>query len=183
MTPRFLLARGSKPAGAWVALLASALLLSGCAVAVPLDAATDAVNPACADLVVHLPTTVGDQAERDTNAQGTGAWGDPATVLLHCGVAVPGPTTLPCVSINGIDWISDDSDAPRYRFTTYGRTPAIEVVVDSGKVSGSTVLADLTHAVSVIPATGKCTGNEDLNLPDNAGTAPVTLAPTPTPAP
>jgi hypothetical protein len=160
-------------------LTGGSLLLTGCTTAVALEPATDAVNPVCADVVVHLPTTVGDQPERETNAQGTGAWGDPATVLLHCGVAVPGPTTLPCVNVNGIDWINDDSDKPRYRFTTYGRTPAIEVVVDSGAVSGSTVLADLTSAVAVVPTSGPgCTGVEDLNLPKEAGTAPVTLVPT-----
>jgi hypothetical protein len=191
MTPRFLPASGapfaSRRAPASVALFApllagGALLLTGCTSAVALQPATDAVNPACADVVVHLPATVGDQPERETNAQGTGAWGDPATVLLHCGVAVPGPTTLPCINVNGIDWINDDSDKPRYRFTTYGRTPAIEVLVDSRAVSGSTVLADLTSAVAVIPASGEgCTGVEDLNLPPEAGTDPATLAPTTAP--
>jgi hypothetical protein len=162
---------------------AAALLLTGCTTAVPLEPATDAIDPICANVVVHLPATVANQQERETNAQGTGAWGTPASVLLHCGVDVPGPTTLPCVNINGIDWINDDSKAPLYRFTTYGRTPAVEVVVDSEKVSGSTALSDLTSAVAVVPVNGNaCTGIADLNLPNDAGSAPATLAPV-TPAP
>jgi Protein of unknown function (DUF3515) len=184
-TPTVRRGRARTRSGVSVALTAvlAGVLLTGCTAAVPLEPAPDAVDPLCADVVVHLPTTVADQPERETNAQGTGAWGTPASVLLHCGVDVPGPTTLPCVNINGIDWINDDSAAPRYRFTTYGRMPAVEVVVDSGKVSGSTVLADLTSAVAVVPVTGAaCTGVADLALPNDAGSAPTTLAPV-TPAP
>ena len=161
MTSRFQAPR----AAAALALVAATVALTGCAAIVPLEPAADAANPACADLIVHLPTAVADLPERETNAQATGAWGDPAVVLLHCGVEVPGPTTLPCININGIDWIEDDSDAPLYRYTTFGRDPASELVVDSEKVSGSTVLVDLTNAVSAIPATGQCVGAEDLTRP------------------
>ena len=86
-----------------LSVAATSILLVGCTAAVPLQPAADANNPACADVIVHLPATVADQAERETNAQATGAWGDPAAVLLHCGVPVPGPTTTPCLNVNGID--------------------------------------------------------------------------------
>jgi len=151
-------------------VLTSSLLLLGCAPAVPLTPAPDASNVACADVIVHLPSSVADQAARETNAQATGAWGDPAAVLLHCGVDVPAPTTLPCLNINGIDWIEDDSEAPTYRFTTYGRDPAIEVVIDSAAVSGSTALVDVANAVGYVPATGACVGAEDVQLPTDAET-------------
>lgn len=161
-----------RPASIAAPVLVGVLLLSGCAAAVPMQPAEDATNASCADVVVHLPTSVADKPELETNAQGTGAWGEPgnSAVLLHCGVAVPGPTTLPCVSINGVDWIEDDSDAPLYRFTTYGREPAVEVVVDSKAVAGSTALADLTNAVSVLPASGACVGADDVVLPTDAAT-------------
>jgi hypothetical protein len=162
-------------AGAILTLATGTVLLSGCTAAVPMQPAADAQNPRCADIIVHLPATVADLPERETNAQATGAWGDPAAILLHCGVDVPKPTTLPCLSINGVDWIEDDSDAPRYRYTTYGRDPATELLIDSGMVSGSTVLVDLATAVSSIPATGHCVGAEDVTLP--------TSTPTPSPAP
>ena len=152
-------------AAAALLLAASAVLVTGCAAAVPMQPAVDAVNPACADVIVRLPTTVADQPERETNAQATGAWGDPSAVLLTCGVEVPGPTTLPCVSINGIDWIEDDSEAPKYRYTTYGREPATEVYIDSELVSGSTTLVDLSSAISNIPATKQCLGADDVTLP------------------
>ena len=113
-------------------------------------------------VVVRLPDEVAGLAERETNAQGTGAWGAPASVLLRCGVEPPGPTTERCVSVDGVDWIIDETDAPRYLFTTYGRTPAVEVLVDNDVVSGSTAIADLSAAVSVIPAERECTNLGDV---------------------
>jgi hypothetical protein len=153
-----------------VLALAGTVLLSGCSASVALEPAPDAVNPRCADLVVRLPTLVAGLPERETNAQATGAWGSPAAVLLYCGVTVPAPTTLPCLNVNGIDWIEDDSRAPLYSYTSYGRTPATEVVVDSGAVSGSSVLVDLAAVMTVIPATGKCLGAADVTLPTESGT-------------
>jgi len=144
---------------------AATLALAGCAPAVALEPAADANNPRCAEVTVRLPDVVAELPERGTDAQATGAWGDPATVLLHCGVAIPGPTTQQCQSVNGVDWIIDDADAPNYRFTTFGRTPAVEIVLDGDAVASSTVLADLAPAVSVLPVTGKCTALGDAELP------------------
>ncbi|KQX07255.1 MULTISPECIES: DUF3515 family protein [unclassified Leifsonia] len=154
-------------------LVLAAVALTGCASAVSLEPAADAKDTACADVVVRLPTTVADQAARETGAQGTGAWGDPASVLLRCGVPSPGPTTDECVSVNGVDWIQDDSDAPTYRFTTFGRSPAVEVILDYDTVSGATTLADLASAVSVIEPTAQCTDVTDVpeptSTPSSAG--------------
>ena len=155
-----------------LALFAS-IALTGCTPTVPLEAATDATDPVCAAVVVELPTTVADQAQRETDAQGTAAWGTPATVLLHCGVPTPGPTTDRCFGIDGVDWVQDDSDTPRNRYTTYGRTPAVEVVVDENPetgVSASSVLPLLTDAVERIEATGGCSD-------------PIDVFPAETPAP
>jgi hypothetical protein len=143
-------------------------LLTGCVQAVPLDPADSANDPACADVTVRLPDTVADKPKRETTAQATGAWGDPAAVILHCGVAAPGPTTDACIALNGVDWIADESDAANdtYRYTTYGRDPAVEVVInadaETGGVSGTTALIDLTSAVSVIPATSACLSPDDI---------------------
>lgn len=142
--------------------------VTGCSQAVSLSPAADANNPACADVIVRLPETVADKPKRETNAQATGAWGSPSAVILHCGVAVPGPTTDACISLNGVDWIADESDAENdtYRYTTYGREPAVEVVINAdaqtGGVSGTTALIDLTGAVSAIPTTTACVGAEEV---------------------
>lgn len=150
---------------------ATASLLSGCSAAVSLEPAAASNDPDCAYITVSLPATVADLPKRDTDAQATGAWGSPASILLRCGVEVPEPTTLECTNVNGVDWIIDDSDAPNYRFTTYGRDPAIEVIVDSDVVHGSTALVDLEPAVSNVPEEPftACVGVDDVEIPDTTG--------------
>lgn len=127
-----------------------------------MEPAPDAAAPECAEVSVRLPSTVDGLELRLTNAQATGAWGTPAGVLLRCGVPTPGPTSAECFEISEVDWIMDESQAPTYRFTTYGRTPAVEVIVDSDVASGTVVLADLTDAVKKLPETGGCVGADDV---------------------
>jgi len=96
-------------------------------------------------------------------SRATAAWGSPASVLLHCGVPVPGPTTERCISIDEVDWVEDASDEPIYTYTSYGRDPATEVPIDSSLVSASTALTELTPAVAALPAQGGCVGAEDVD--------------------
>ena len=132
------------------------LTLSGCAATVNLEPAEDSNNPGCAEVMVRLPSQLGGLQERYTNAQATAAWGDPAAVLLRCGLEPVEVSTLPCVSAGGIDWLVDDSLAPSYRFISYARFPAVEVVVDSDNASGVTSLEGIAGAVAQLPATKAC---------------------------
>jgi len=134
-------------------LLAAAL--SGCATTVSMQPAPDANSPDCAAVIVRLPDTAGGQPRHWTDAQATGAWD---SVLLTCGLESPGPSELQCDTVGGVDWLIDSSEAPYYRFTTYGRSPAVEVYVDYDKVSGHDVLSSLATAVDMLPETGeRCT--------------------------
>jgi hypothetical protein len=141
-------------------VLTLGLLLTGCAGIVPMEPAVDANNPLCAEVSVRLGDVAG-LAKRETNAQATAAWGDPASILLTCGLEAPAPTTLPCIAVNGIDWIIDESQKPIYIFTTFGRTPAVQVALNSDAVSGSTVLADVAMPVSSIPQDRPCLSLSD----------------------
>lgn len=139
-----------------------AVTFTGCSGGeVPMEPAENANDPACADMMVRLPSSVAEQERRMTNAQSTGAWGDPVVVELRCGIEPTGPSTNPCVNVDGIDWVIDDSAAPLYRFEAYGRLPGVEVFADNNAVAGVSVLTDLSSAVSVIPQTREC-----LNLSD-----------------
>lgn len=139
------------------------LLLAGCSPIVALEPAEDAASPLCAEVTVRLPDTVAELAKRQTNAQATGAWGEPTAVLLRCGVPSPAPTSqLPCVTVEGVDWLRDDTDDPTFVFTSYGRTPAVEVIVDSTAASGLEALVDVTFAVSQLPVEGACLAPEDV---------------------
>ncbi len=140
-----------------IGLLAiSALLLSGCASTVNLSPAADANNPACAEVTVRLPSDIEGMAKRATGAQATGAWGEPAHILLRCGLPAVYASTLQCVTANGVDWLVDDSKAPSFRFITFGRKPAAEVIVDSRVASGATILDSLAPAVSYLPSSRSC---------------------------
>ncbi|MCU1524478.1 MAG: hypothetical protein JWO18_1372 [Microbacteriaceae bacterium] len=157
--------------------------LAACTPTVALAPAADATNPGCAEIIVRLPDAVANQPIRETNAQATGAWGNPTSVLLRCGVTPPGATTATCYTVKGVDWLIDDSKKPRYVFTTFGRDPATEVIVDSNLTDGqgTIVLDELANAIGTIKQTKECLTREDV-LGSASGVTP-TATPTPSPSP
>ncbi|MGZ0067216.1 DUF3515 family protein [Microbacterium arborescens] len=152
-----MLRRRSIPA---LVLASATLVLAGCAGTVNVPAAPQANAPECADVMVRLPQSVAGAERRWTDSQATAAWGDPATIILSCGVASPGPTTLRCESVAGVDWVIDESEAPRFRVVTFGRTPAVELYFDTESsddvqgVSSREVLDELSRVVSRLPRDG-----------------------------
>jgi hypothetical protein len=135
----------------------SVAVLTGCAPTVVLDPAADANNPECAEIIVRIPDTLADQPKRTVNAQSTAAWGEPVAVILRCGLEPVEVSSLPCVSASDVDWLIDDTNAPSFRFISYARTPATEVIVDSAVVAGITVLEQLAGSVGVLEPSKRCT--------------------------
>jgi hypothetical protein len=123
---------------AGAALLLGAL--AGCATTISLNPPPNGNDPRCAEVMTDLTAlsggTLDGQDRRWTDAQSTAAWGNPATIILACGVTPPGPTTLKCINIGGVDWIVDSSKTPKLTVTTYGRTPAVQLFLDSSASSG-----------------------------------------------
>lgn len=148
----------SRLAALSAAAIALTLSLSACSPTVSLDPATDANNPGCAEVIVRLPDAVDGQERRSTNAQSTAAWGNPATVILRCGIEPVEISTLPCVTASGVDWIVDDSARPSFRFISFGRAPALEVIVDSENAVGVNALDSLAEAVKSITPSKTCLG-------------------------
>lgn len=141
------------------------LVVTGCSSTVALTPEPHANDPACADVTVRLPDGIGDQDRRWTDAQATGAYGDPTSVIVACGAEVPGPTAeLQCVTLEGIDWLVDESQAPKMRMTTYGRDPAVQVFVDTTIIGANEVLTTsaLVSAVRTIPAERACIAPDEL---------------------
>jgi hypothetical protein len=166
-----------------LATCSAALLLSACAPTVALTPAADADDPGCADIIVHLPDEVAGKQQRETNAQATGAWGDPVVVTLTCGVTPIGPTTKPCITVSGIDWVLENNPADEtLKYITFGRVPATEVDIahGTGGVPDYDVLPDLASAVSQVPQLkqSKCIGINDV-----PGTGTSTAAPSPAATP
>lgn len=149
-------------------VLAASAGLAACTPTVDLEPAEGANDPACAEVAVRLPDFVAEQPRRWTDAQASGAWGDPSAILLRCGVTPPGPTEARCITLGGVDWIVDESRAPNYLVTTYGRVPAVEVFIDNELVSPNDALTELGERVVGVATTAEreCTLTETL-LPED----------------
>jgi hypothetical protein len=159
--------------------LGSSLLLAGCTPIVTLTPAPQATAVGCAAVIVRLPDRIAVGAgktgialdERKTDAQGTAAWGEPVRVSLRCGVTSTPPSNQ-CVTFEKVDWKVQSATidrTQRYVLTTYGRTPAVQVVLDAGLPSDQ-VMSPISDAVQVaIPGQSvRCTV---------AGNAPTTASP------
>ncbi len=91
-----------------------------------------AANPVCVKAAAAWPASVSGRTTVATDPADPAvhAWGDPA-IVARCGVAAPGPTTDDCLTVNGVDWVATPlSDGTR--FVTYGRDPAVEVLIPKG---------------------------------------------------
>jgi hypothetical protein len=141
-----------------------AMALAGCSTTVHLEPAKDANNPACAAVSVLLPDSVAGLDRVMTDAQATGAWGDP-TIVLRCGVEPPAPSELVCTTIGGVDWLVLDQEEERQRLVTYGREPAVEVNIRRGEqIDFQAVVDTISSSIQpgLAPATAECTERVDL---------------------
>ena len=154
--PKTLAMCAARAAFASAALAIVATSLSGCAAVVSLEPAADSNNAACAEVTVRLPGQIDKLEKRQTDAQATGAWGTPAAVIERCGLPPVALSTLPCITAGGVDWLVDDTAKPSYRFISFGRNPATEVIVDSKLASGASALDAIGPAVAHIKATDHC---------------------------
>ena len=109
-------------------------------------------SAACRSAATHWPKTVGGHSLRATSSSSSAvrAWGEPP-IIARCGLPAIGPTTDPCLDVSGIDWVAHQlSDG--VRFTTYGRSPAIEILVPSAYQPEPLLLPAFRAAASAIPA-------------------------------
>jgi hypothetical protein len=133
--------------------VAAALLLAGCTPTVSLKPAPGATSVGCAGVVVRMPDSLGTVARRTTDAQGTAAWGSPASVTLTCGVTPP--VTTDCTTIDGVDWLTQSrpiGGATWLVYTTYGRSPSTQLVVNPAAVIPDTVLRTLSDPIAAATA-------------------------------
>ena len=110
-----------------------------------------AASQACRSVAANWPTTVGGQSLRATSplSPSVRAWGDPE-IIARCGVAPIGPTTDQCLAVSGVDWVAHQL-TDGVRFTTYGRSPAIEVLIPSAYRPEPLLLPAFGAAASTIP--------------------------------
>jgi hypothetical protein len=109
----------------------------------------------CQALAGVWPRQVGSLTARAVGVQSPAAraWGDPAIVAI-CGYDPPAPSTLECVSVDGVDWlVQRRSDG--VQFTTYGRTPAMDVLVPAVYAPEPLLLPAFGAAARTLPETGR----------------------------
>jgi hypothetical protein len=116
-------------------------------------AAPHANDPACGSALGKLPGTLLGHPRGSSSVTGTAVYGDPQ-IVVRCGVTPLGPTTLPCLSVNSVDWVIDDRSDPVV-FTTFGRLPAVEVRIPTSysKDGDSAALVDLEAVARALPKT------------------------------
>jgi hypothetical protein len=151
-----------------VGVLVAGAASAACSSPLTVPAAADAANPLCATVVLALPRDLDGMPRIGTGSQATAAWGErSAPVVLRCGVEPPPPTTDPCVTADdgttAVDWVAvesapDADGATTWTFTTYGRDPAVEVVVPPSVTDtrSTSFLIDLGPAVARVPASANC---------------------------
>lgn len=141
-----------------------AATLAGCTPTIGVEAAEDAANPVCAEVMLALPDRLAADLPRlKTDSQATAAWGEPGgAVTLRCGVEQPGPSA-DCQRVESggatVDWIVGTDGEGTWQFVTYGRDPAVEVVVPPAvtQTRSTAFVADLTQAVNHVEQTRECT--------------------------
>ncbi|MFC8801270.1 DUF3515 domain-containing protein [Promicromonospora sp. NPDC057138] len=138
--------------------------LGGCARTIGVEVAPDAADPKCAEVMLAVPDELGpDLPKVPTDAQATAAWGEPGgAVTMRCGVEQIGPAA-DCQHVDSgdgttVDWIVTTDDEGTWSFVTYGREPAVEVIVPPSVTEdhSTSFIADLAGAVTQVPATKEC---------------------------
>lgn len=132
------------------ALVMASLTACGGPGAVRLKTAVNASDPLCTKVSAKWPKTVSNQKARRVTVQSptVAAWGEPA-IIARCGVPSPGPSTS-CVDVSGVGWVMISLPDGK-EFVTFGRTPAIEVLVPSAYSPEPLVLGAFTSAARQIP--------------------------------
>lgn len=137
-----------------MSLLAALLVLplAGCERAVEASVPDRADTAACTAASRHWPSTVGGEESRDVSVDSPAvrAWGDPA-VIARCGLSSPGPTTDDCIDVSGVDWVAHHLDGGGMAFVTYGRSPAIEVLIPKEYSPQPLLLPAFAKAAKQIP--------------------------------
>lgn len=134
-----------------VALAAAVVLLAGCSSAVEVRVPDRGADAACASAASRWPDELAGHAvvETEPSDPAVRAWGDPA-IIARCGVPAIPPTTEQCIVVDEIDWVAEDLDDGT-RLTTFGRDPAIEVLVPEDYGPAPLLLPSLSDAAAALP--------------------------------
>ncbi|MBK8469948.1 MAG: DUF3515 family protein [Actinomycetales bacterium] len=111
-------------------------------------AACQALGPRWPDAVSGRPPT-----GMSVDSAAARAYGAPAIIAI-CGYPAPAPGLLECLDVDGVDWlVQRRSDG--VQFTTYGRDPAMDVLVPAAYAPEPLLLPAFSSAARSLPETGQ----------------------------
>ena len=116
--------------------------------------APQATSAGCQQALAVLPATVLGRARTPLDVAGAASWGEPG-IVLRCGLAEQPPTGKPCLTVDGVDWVVDDTGDPIV-FTAYGRAPTVDlrVPVSYHREDAPGALVDVAAVARALPSTG-----------------------------
>lgn len=122
--------------------------------------AAQASSPECAAVAAAWPERVAGLGSYPNSADSptVHAWGKSAddAVIARCGVTSPGPTSDACFSANDVDWVATPLNGGM-KYVTYGRAPAVEVLVPtSAKLDGTALAAFAPAAKKIAQGEHRC---------------------------
>jgi hypothetical protein len=111
------------------AMIASVCVLALTACSRPVAVQAPESSPECAPVLSAAPIRLLGELQRETSPRGAAAiaWGDPPIVLV-CGIDHEAPPDAQVVSIDGIDWVAEVTDAGTV-FTMLSQRPTIQIRV------------------------------------------------------
>ncbi|MFE2291993.1 DUF3515 family protein [Streptomyces sp. NPDC059452] len=114
-------------------------------------------NAHCGRIKENAPSKLAGHPKHATEMAGVALWGD-SNILLRCGVDPIRPTTDPCFTADGVDWVIDTARSSETKkvIITYGRIPATEVTVTHSLKAPDEVLVELSALIAPIEQTTPC---------------------------
>lgn len=158
--------RGAAGAGLVTALIAAVTVLAGCSSALKIEPFAQSDSEACQRVAEFWPLHIQGMERRVVAVQsdGVAAWGDPE-IIARCGGTPPGPSSETCVDVDGVHWLEIPL-ADGTSFTTYGRDPAIEVLIPDDYSPAMWLLPEFAAAAQTVEQTRFCTSAAD--IPDDS---------------
>lgn len=125
----------------------SAVALSACSRPVAVQAPES--SAACQSVLSAAPIRLLGELQRETTPRDAAAiaWGDPPIVLV-CGVNHGVPPAAQVITIEGVDWVAEATDAGTV-FTTLSQTPTIQLRVPVDYRPETDAVVEITPSLRV----------------------------------
>jgi hypothetical protein len=128
-----------------------------------ISAAPHADDPKCEKVLSRTPDDIPGMSRDWAIGDAVASWGGRAAVL-RCGAEELPPNVNLCVTVDGVDWVLDETRLKEDGVSvlrTYGRSPAVEFTYTGSRSEVGGILTELNRAVDWIPQKRRCVGLQD----------------------